>query len=176
MTRSLAAAVLVAALAAAWIIGTVVTVGAVLAGFMYALVGGVNSTVSTGLASVNKRIDDVRVDLQRLHDDHDRLEERLRGGRRVSRISAVPLTAGRRIGPAFPGVSGGIASAAAAAFARESARIARCFIPASAGPSLIVDVRFHQLACVAHQAEDLGSRREPRPEREHLHPPRSFAR
>ena len=72
-----------------WIIGTVVTVGAVLAGFMYALVGGVNSTVSTGLASVNKRIDDVRVDLQRLHDDHDRREERLRGGRRVSRISAV---------------------------------------------------------------------------------------
>ena len=45
---------------------------------MYALVGGVNNTVSTGLASVNKRIDDVRVDLQRLHDDHDRLEERLR--------------------------------------------------------------------------------------------------
>ena len=61
-----------------WIIGTVVTVGAALAGFMYALVGGVNNTVSTGLASVNKRIDDVRVDLQRLHDDHDRLEERLR--------------------------------------------------------------------------------------------------
>ena len=68
-----------------WIIGTVVTVGAALAGFMYALVGGVNNTVSTGLASVNKRIDDVnkriddvRIDLQRLHDDHDRLEERLR--------------------------------------------------------------------------------------------------
>ena len=44
-----------------------------------------NNTVSTGLAAVNKRIDDanrriddVRVDLQRLHDGHDRLEERLR--------------------------------------------------------------------------------------------------
>ena len=36
------------------------TVGAALAGFIYALVGGVNNTVSTGLASVNKRIDDVR--------------------------------------------------------------------------------------------------------------------
>ena len=32
-----------------WIIGTVVTVGAALAGFMYALVGGVNNTVSTGV-------------------------------------------------------------------------------------------------------------------------------
>ena len=59
--------------------------GATAAVSMYALVGGVNNTVSTGLASVNKRIDDVntriddvRVDLQRLHDDHDRLEERLR--------------------------------------------------------------------------------------------------
>lgn len=38
---------------------------------MYALVGGVNNTVSTGLSSVTKRIDDVL-------DDHDRLEERLR--------------------------------------------------------------------------------------------------
>ena len=49
---------------------------------MYALVGGVSNTVSTGLAAVNKRIDDVntriddvRVDLQR-----------------VSPISALPLT------------------------------------------------------------------------------------
>ena len=50
-----------------WIIGTVVTVGAALAGFMSALVTG-----------VRKRIDDVRGDLNRLHDDHNRLEERLR--------------------------------------------------------------------------------------------------
>ena len=50
-----------------WTITTVITVGGALAGFMYALVGG-----------VNKRIDDVRTDLNRLHADHGRLEERLR--------------------------------------------------------------------------------------------------
>ena len=50
-----------------WIIGTVIMVGGALAGFMYALVGG-----------VHKRIDDLRGDLNRLHDDHNRLEERLR--------------------------------------------------------------------------------------------------
>ena len=50
-----------------WIIGTVITVGVALAGFMYALVNG-----------VHRRIDDVRGDLGRLHDDHVRLDERLR--------------------------------------------------------------------------------------------------
>ena len=50
-----------------WIIGTVITVGAALAGFMYALVNG-----------VHKRIDDLRGDLGRLHDAHVRLEDRLR--------------------------------------------------------------------------------------------------
>lgn len=50
-----------------WIIGTVITVGGALAGFTYALVAG-----------VHKRIDDLRTDLNRLHDDHNRLEERLR--------------------------------------------------------------------------------------------------
>lgn len=50
-----------------WTIGTVITVGGALAGFMYALVTG-----------VHKRIDDLRTDLNRLHDDHNRLEERLR--------------------------------------------------------------------------------------------------
>ena len=54
-----------------WIIGTTITVGVALAGFMYALVNG-----------VHKRIDDVRADvrtdLSRLHDDHNRLEERMR--------------------------------------------------------------------------------------------------
>ena len=50
-----------------WIIGTVVSVGVALAGFMYALMTG-----------VHKRIDDVRGDLSRLHDDHNRLEDRLR--------------------------------------------------------------------------------------------------
>ncbi len=50
-----------------WIIGTVITVGAALAGFMYALVNG-----------VHKRIDDVRGDLGRLHHDHVRLDDRLR--------------------------------------------------------------------------------------------------
>ena len=57
-----------------WIIGTVVSVGAALSGFMYALVTGTHRRID----DVNKRIDDVRVDLKRLHDDHDRLEERLR--------------------------------------------------------------------------------------------------
>jgi hypothetical protein len=61
-----------------WIISTVITVGVALAGFMYALVRGVTNTVSTGLAGVHKRIDDVRADLNRLHDDHNRLDERLR--------------------------------------------------------------------------------------------------
>ena len=51
-----------------WIIGTVITAGASLAAFMYALVTG-----------VHKRIDDVRGDLSRLHDDHNRLEERFNG-------------------------------------------------------------------------------------------------
>ncbi len=60
------------------IISTVITVGVALAGFMYALLRGVNSTVSAGMAGVHKRIDDVRADLDRLHDDHNRLEERLR--------------------------------------------------------------------------------------------------
>ena len=50
-----------------WIIGTVITVGVALAGFMYALVNG-----------THRRIDDVRSDLSRLHDDHNRLDERLR--------------------------------------------------------------------------------------------------
>ena len=45
---------------------------------MYALVRGVTNTVSTGLAGVHKRIDDVRADLGRLHDDHNRLDERMR--------------------------------------------------------------------------------------------------
>ena len=52
----------------------VVTVAAAPAGFMYALVSGTHRRFD----DVNKRIDDVRVDLQRLHDDRDRLEERLR--------------------------------------------------------------------------------------------------
>ena len=56
-----------------WIIGTVITVGAALAGFMYALVTG-----------VHKRIDDVRGDLNRLHEDHVRLDERLRVAERPS--------------------------------------------------------------------------------------------
>ena len=42
-----------------WIISTVITVGTALAGFMYALVTG-----------VHKRIDDVRGDLNRLHEDN----------------------------------------------------------------------------------------------------------
>ena len=46
------------------VIATAITLGGALAGFMYALVGG-----------VNKRIDDVRADLNRLHEDHGRLEE-----------------------------------------------------------------------------------------------------
>ena len=50
-----------------WIISTVITATVALAGFMYALVNG-----------VHKRIDDVRADLNRLHDDHKQLEERLR--------------------------------------------------------------------------------------------------
>ena len=52
-----------------WIISTVITAAVALAGFMYALVNG-----------VHKRIDDVRADLNRLHDDHKhkQLEERLR--------------------------------------------------------------------------------------------------
>ena len=50
-----------------WIISTVITAAIALAGFMYALVNG-----------VHKRIDDVRADLNRLHDDHKQLEERLR--------------------------------------------------------------------------------------------------
>ena len=57
-----------------WIIATVITVGGALAGVMYALVTGTHRRID----DVNTRIDDVRVDLQRLHDDHDRLEERLR--------------------------------------------------------------------------------------------------
>lgn len=56
-----------------WIIGTVVTVDAALAGFLNALVSGTHRRFD----DMNKRIDDLRVDLQRLHDDHDRLEERL---------------------------------------------------------------------------------------------------
>ena len=63
-----------------WIIGTTVTVGGALAGFMYALVNG-----------VHKRIDDVRSDLNRLHDDHVRLDDRLRvaemGGPRLGIVS-----------------------------------------------------------------------------------------
>jgi hypothetical protein len=43
-----------------------ITVGGALAGFMYALVAG-----------VHKRIDDLRTDLNRLHDDHNRPEEPL---------------------------------------------------------------------------------------------------
>ena len=39
-------------------------------------------------------------------------------------ISAVLSTAGRPIGPAFPGAAGGIASTAAPTFAVEPARIA----------------------------------------------------
>ena len=50
-----------------WIISTVITAAVALAGFMYTLVNG-----------VHKRIDDVRADLNRLHDDHKQLEERLR--------------------------------------------------------------------------------------------------
>ena len=50
-----------------WIIGTVITVAGALAGFLHALMAG-----------VHKRIDDLRGDLNRLHDGHDRLEERLR--------------------------------------------------------------------------------------------------
>ena len=50
-----------------WIIGTVITVGVALAGVTYALVNG-----------THRRIDDVRSDLGRLHDDHNRLDERLR--------------------------------------------------------------------------------------------------
>ena len=50
-----------------WIISTVITAAVALAGFIYALVNG-----------VHKRIDDVRADLNRLHDDHKQLEERLR--------------------------------------------------------------------------------------------------
>lgn len=50
-----------------WIISTVITAAVALAGFMYALVNG-----------VHKRIDDVRADLNRLHEDHKQLEERLR--------------------------------------------------------------------------------------------------
>ena len=57
-----------------WIIGTIVTVGVALAGVMYALVNGTHR----GIDDVNKRIDDVRIDLQRLHDDHKGVEERLR--------------------------------------------------------------------------------------------------
>ena len=56
-----------------WIISTVITVGTALAGFMYALVTG-----------VHKRIDDVRGDLTRLHEDHVRLDERLRVAERPS--------------------------------------------------------------------------------------------
>ena len=44
-----------------------ITAAVALAGFMYALVNG-----------VHKRIDDVRGDLNRLHDDHKQFEERLR--------------------------------------------------------------------------------------------------
>ena len=51
----------------AWIIGSVITVGVALAGVMYALVNG-----------THRRIDDVRADLGRLHDDHNRLDARLR--------------------------------------------------------------------------------------------------
>ncbi len=50
-----------------WIIGTVITVGVALAGVMYALVNG-----------THRRIDDVRSDLGRLHDDHNQPDERLR--------------------------------------------------------------------------------------------------
>ena len=61
-----------------WIIGTVVTVGVALAGVLFALARSVNATIAAGLAGVHKRIDDVRGDLARLHEDHNRLEERLR--------------------------------------------------------------------------------------------------
>ena len=59
-------------------------------------------------------------------------------GRRVVRVSRRLITASsvnRRTtdGPAFPGVAGGIASAAAPTFALEPAGLARRFIPASAG-------------------------------------------
>ena len=57
-----------------WIIGTTITVGGALAGFMYALVNGVHKSID----GVHKRIDDVRADLNRLHDDHNQLEERMR--------------------------------------------------------------------------------------------------
>ena len=50
-----------------WVIGAVVTVGVALAGVMYALVNG-----------THRRIDDVRSELARLHDDHNRLDDRLR--------------------------------------------------------------------------------------------------
>ena len=54
-----------------WIIGTVIAAAlamtGTLAGVMYALVNG-----------THRRIDDVRADLGRLHDDHNRLDERLR--------------------------------------------------------------------------------------------------
>ena len=57
-----------------WIIGTLIA----LAGVLFALARSVNTTIATGLAGVHKRIDDVRADLARLHEDHIRLEERLR--------------------------------------------------------------------------------------------------
>ena len=49
------------------------TVGAALAGFMYALVGGVNNTVSTGLASVNNTSTTCASTCCGLHDDHVRV-------------------------------------------------------------------------------------------------------
>ena len=58
-----------------WIIGTVVTVGAALAGVLFALARSMNATIGAGLAGVHKRIDDVRGDLARLHEDHNRLAD-----------------------------------------------------------------------------------------------------
>ena len=95
------------------------------------------------------------------------------GGENVDRPRPVPasdkgilLTAGRPIGPAFPGVAGGIASAAAPTLRPRTGWNRPSRHPRERGAA----------AGVAHQAEDLGSRRAPRPEREHLHPPRCLAR
>ena len=61
-----------------WIIGTVVTAAVALAGVMYALVSG-----------THRRIDDVRGDLNRLHEDHVRLDERLRAAEMRPRLGIV---------------------------------------------------------------------------------------
>ena len=49
-----------------------------LVGFMYLLVRGVNNTVWAGLAGVHERIDSVRADVDRLYENHNRLNEGLR--------------------------------------------------------------------------------------------------